>query len=133
MPCLYCEQHGREREAEIIERQEQYRQTDETVLVVSGTLASGQWLCDSCDARLSKGDRATLVSAFPGYCHDDLRDYDFGYEQQYFAMKESDTATAYGAEWPDGSIMNRRKPSRPARPPQKPLCALDFPRPKPAG
>jgi hypothetical protein len=133
MPYLYCEKHGREHEAGIIEQQDVYRQADETVLVISGTLIYGAFHCDQCNATLLDDDTATLVAAFPSHCRDDLHDYDFGYERQYFAMKESDTATAYGAEWPDDSIRNRRKPSRPARQPKKPLCALDFPRANPAG
>jgi hypothetical protein len=131
MPYLYCEKHGHEREAGIIERQEVYREADETVLVVSGTLISGPWLCDRCNAQLRKADTAYLVSAFPSHCRDDLHDYDFGYERQYFAMTADDRATAYGADWPDDSIRNRRKVNRPAPQPKKPLCALDFPRPKP--
>ena len=79
-----------------------------------------------CDAQLRKGDQAMLVSAFPGHCRDDLYDYDFGYERQYFAMNRSDKATAYGADWPDDSISNRRHVRRPARPYKKPLCALDL-------
>jgi hypothetical protein len=131
MPRLYCEQHGREREARIIEQQENYRQVDETVLVASGTLVSGPWLCDSCNADLSKGDIAVLVSAFPNHCRDELYNYDFGYERGYFAMGKSDTATVYGAEWPDDSIRHRRPIPRTARQAKSPpLCALDFAKPK---
>ena len=110
MPYLYCEKHGREREAGIIEQQDEYREAAENMLVAGGTLVSGPWLCDSCNAQLRKGDTAVLVSAFPSHCRDDLYGYDFGYERQYFAMKASDTATAYGAEWPDDSIRRRRIP-----------------------
>jgi hypothetical protein len=131
MPYLFCEKHGLEHEAGIINRQELYRRADETVLVTAGTLVSATWLCDRCSALLSKGDQAILVFAFPSHCRDDLCNYDFGYERQYFAMTPGDTATAYGAEWPDNSITNRRKLSRKATKPTKPLCALDFPRPKP--
>jgi hypothetical protein len=130
MPYLYCQKHGREREAGIIERQDDYREADETVLVASGTLVSGPWLCDRCNAQLRPGHTAVLVSAFPSLWRSDLYDYDFGYERQYFAMNESDTATAYGVEWPDDSIRKRRKVNRPAPPPRNPLCALDIPRPK---
>ncbi len=126
MPYLYCEKHGREHEAGIIERQEEHRREDEIVLVASGTLTSGPWQCDRCGDELRKGDQAMLLSAFPGHCREDLYGYDFGYERQYFAMTKTDTATAYGAGWPDDSISNRRKLSRPARPPRKPLCALDL-------
>lgn len=112
MPYLYCETHGREREAGIIERQEAYRQADENVLVVSGKLTTGPWQCDSCNGQLRKGSTAMLVSAFPSHFRDDLYNYDFGYERQYFAMNGSDTATAYGAEWPDDSITQRRVTER---------------------
>lgn len=108
MPNLYCETHGREREAGIIERQEVYRQADEIVLVARGTLVSGPWRCDSCNARLRPGTTATLLSAFPSQCRDELYNYDFGYERQYFAMKGNDTAISYGAAWPDDSIRKRR-------------------------
>ena len=108
MPYLYCEKHGREREAGIIERQNLYREADETVLVASGTLVSGPWLCDTCMAQLKAGTAAVLVSAFPSHCRDDLYDYDFGYERQYFAITDDDRATAYGADWPDDSIRKRR-------------------------
>jgi hypothetical protein len=131
MPDLYCEKHGWEREAGIIERQEEYRQQGECVLVVSGTLISGPWLCDKCNARLKEGNRAMLVSAFAHLWRDGLYDYDFHYERRYLAMTADDRAAAYGAEWPDDSIRKRRvarsmQPSQGKAPP----CALDFPRPK---
>jgi hypothetical protein len=126
MPYLYCEKRGREREAGIIERQADYRQADEIVLVVSGTLVSGPWLCDSCNVQLREGHRAWLVSAFPSHCRDELYEYDFGYERQYFAMKPTEAATAYGVPWPDDSIRSRRNARRPARAPTKPILALDL-------
>jgi hypothetical protein len=132
MSYLLCEKHGREREAEIIAQQEMYRQEGESLLAATGRLVSGPWQCDRCGAQLRKGGQAMLFSAFPGHFHDQLCDYDFGYERQYFAMIGNDTATAYGAEWPDDSIRNRRKLSRPASQPKKPVCALDLPTPKPA-
>jgi hypothetical protein len=107
MPSLYCEQHGREQESRTIARQDDFRHADESVLIVSGTLTGGPWLCDRCNADLGKGDRAVLLSAFPSHCRDELFDYDFGYERQYFAMTGSDTAAAYGADWPDDSIRRR--------------------------
>src|SRR5947209_6874632 len=109
MPYLYCEEHGPEREAGIVGRQEDYRQAGESVLVISGTLASGPWQCDSCNAQLGKGNTAYLVSVLPGWVAEGLTDYDFGYELAYFAMTVSDKATAYGAAWPDDSIGNRRR------------------------
>jgi hypothetical protein len=126
MPYLYCEKHGREHEAHIVEQQEVYREADESVLIASGALISGPWQCDSCNARLREGDQAVLVSAFPSHCRDELYGYDFGYERQYFAFSQGDTATAYGADWPDDSIRKRRKLSSPARPPNGLLCALDL-------
>ena len=74
------------------------------------TLVTGPWLCDRCGDEIRKGDQAVLVSAFPSHCRDELHDYDFGYERQYFAMNRRDTATAYGADWPDDSIGGRRTP-----------------------
>ncbi len=134
MPYLYCQQHGQQQEASTIARQDELRMEDESVLIVSGTLISGSWLCDSCNAQLGKGDRATLVSAFPSHCRDDLYHYDFGYERQYFAMTGSDTATAYGADWPDDSFRKRRMTGRgQARPRREPLWALDLRPPKTAG
>jgi hypothetical protein len=108
MPHLYCQKDGREREAVIIQRQELYRQEGETVLVASGTLTTGPRLCDECNATITPGSSAMLVSAFPSLWRSDLYDYDFGYERQYFAMTADDRATAYGAEWPDDSISKRR-------------------------
>jgi hypothetical protein len=134
MPYLYCEKHGRAHEAHIIEQQDKYRQADETVLVTAGTLVSGPWQCDKCNASLRPANTAVLVSAFPSHCREDLCGYDFGYERQYFAMTKGDTATVYGAEWPDDSIRTRRNIKRTkARQPQKPLCALDFQRPRSDG
>jgi hypothetical protein len=126
MSYLYCDKHGREREAGIVEQQDAYRQAGEMVLVVSGTLATGPWQCDGCNATLGKGKRATLVSAFPSPCRHELYDYDFAYELGYFAMTRNDTATAYGAPWPDDSIRNRRKVSCTVKQAKPPLCALDF-------
>jgi hypothetical protein len=107
MPYLYCEKDGREHERSSVEQKAVYRQADESVLIVKGRLISGPWRCDKCNAHLKQGDSATLVSAFPSHCRDQLYDYDFGYERQYFAMKPSDTATVYGSEWPDDSIRDR--------------------------
>jgi hypothetical protein len=85
------------------------------VQVASGTLVSGPWHCDSRNAA-QEGDPVTLVSAFPSHCRDDLYNYDFGYERQYFAMKGSDTATTYGAKWPDDSVGRRRPQLKPTAP-----------------
>lgn len=126
MPYLYCRKHGQEREAGIVNQQEEYRHADEIVLVVSGKLISGSWACDSCNDEIRKGGRATLVSSFPSHCRDGLYSYDFAYERQYFRMTLADTATAYGAEWPDNSIRNRRTFSGPPRPAKQQVCALDL-------
>jgi hypothetical protein len=127
MPYLYCEQHGQQHLERTDGHQDELRQEGESVLAVTGTLISGIWLCDRCNAELDKGQRATLVSAFPSHCRRDLYDYDFGYELEYFAMTKSDTATVYGADWPDDSVSNRPTPRRrQARQPKEPLCALDL-------
>lgn len=130
MPYLYCEPHGQEHQAGTISRQEELRQEGESVLIVSGTLVSGPWRCDRCNAKLAQGDRAVWVYAFPSHCRDTLYDYDFGYEREYFAMRKTDKAAVYGADWPDDSISHRRDIRRgETRPRRKPVCALDL-RPK---
>jgi hypothetical protein len=127
MPYLYCEKHGQEHLARTVEHQDELRQEGESVLAVTGTLITGIWLCDRCNAELDKGDRAVWVYAFPSHCRPDLYDYDFGYELEYFAMTKSDTATVYGADWPDDSIRNRRiTRRRQVRQPKTPVCALDL-------
>ena len=108
MPYLYCEQHGREHEAGIAARKDDYLRLDETVLVVRETLISDPWVCDSCNEILNKGMTAILVCAFPSHCRDQLRDYDFGYERQFFAITSGCSVIAYGAEWPDDSIRMMR-------------------------
>ena len=134
MPYLYCERHGQEHEAGIVERQDESRQEGETVLVVSGRLNRGTWQCDRCGTQLRPGDRATLITAFPSHCRDRLYDYDFAYEREYLAMSKSDRAAVYGADWPDDSIRTRRNVSRrEARLRRRPLCALDFPPPNDSG
>jgi hypothetical protein len=134
MPYLFCRKHGLEHEASCRENQDNYRQLGETVLVVSGTLISGPWRCDRCNATLRKGRTAYLATAYPRHNARDLADYDFGYERRYFAMTARDTATAYGAQWPDDSIRNRRITGRThASQPKKPLCALDLRPPKSPG
>jgi hypothetical protein len=125
MPYLYCAAHGSEQEADLAARRDTYRRAGESVLVVAGTLTGGPFPCDRCHAGLGPGDAAWLVSAFPARLHDALRDYDFGYERQYFAMARTDAATVYGVAWPDDSIRNRRVPKH-MPPGKKPLCALDL-------
>ena len=109
MPYLFCVRDGRVHEALSLEEQGEYRQADESVLIVKGTLISGPWSCDRCNKPIKRGNLAILVSSFPSHCRDHLYDYDFGYERQYFAMRGSDKTTVYGAEWPDDSIRQRRQ------------------------
>jgi hypothetical protein len=130
MPYLYCKEDGLRHEANSAAHQEEYREIGESVLIVKGRLISGPWRCDSCNAVLKKGDLAHFHAAYPADCRDYLYDYDFAYEQEYFAMKRSDKAVVYGAPWPDDSISNRRLASpqeRKRRSEQpRPLCALDL-------
>ena len=114
MPRLLCETHGREEESETVRDQDEYRNAGECVLVVSGTLISGPWNCDRCNAELAVGQTASLFSAFPVWVAEGLIDYDFGYEREYFAMGRADTAAVYGADWPDDSIRRRRLGKRSA-------------------
>jgi hypothetical protein len=127
MPRLYCETHGREEEAEIIAHQDEYRQEGESVLVVSGKLISGVFVCDRCNREMAAGQTAWLISALPGWVAEGLTDYDFGYERGYFAMAKTDTASVYGIDWPDDSIRHRRPLRRSGRQDKSPpLCALDL-------
>ena len=127
MPRLYCDTHGREREAEILANQDTYRQEGESVLVVKGRLIRGPFLCDRCNKKLAAGKPAWLISALPGWVADGLIDYDFGYEREYFAMAKTDTATVYGTDWPDDSIRHRRPLRRSGGQTQSPpLCALEI-------
>lgn len=127
MPRLYCEKHGRQCEADIIANRDTYRQEGESVLVVKGRLKCGPFLCDRCNKELAAGQAAWLISALPGWVADGLIDYDFGYEREYFAMAKTDTATVYGADWPDDSIRHRRPVRRSGRQTKSPpLCAMDL-------
>lgn len=100
MPYLYCELHGREKEAEAAGSRAVHRDEGATVLIVAGALKSGPWHCDRCNARLGKGARAVLLTPLPAwiterYCH-----YDFAHEKRYFAMKGGERIATYGALWP---------------------------------
>jgi hypothetical protein len=77
------------------ETEEEYRRLGETIVTVSGTLISGPWHCDRCNARLKKGAAATLMTAFPRNCAAELADYDYGNERQYFRVEQA-AVTAYG-------------------------------------
>jgi hypothetical protein len=96
MPYLLCDAHGREYQARVTQKQELYRQEGESILIVSGSLRSGPWLCDKCNARLNKGSRAMLGIVYPRYITESLHEYDFGYERRYFDMQQAETAV-FGA------------------------------------
>ena len=129
MPYLFCETHGREHEAGAAGREEAYRKEGETVLTMRGTLISGPWQCDrgTCGAPLRKGMRAYLASAFPAWIADQLEDYDFAYEQRYFAIKQAE-GKLYGAKCPGlAAALAGRRSTRPATHRRaEPLCALDL-------
>lgn len=103
MPRLYCEPHGQEDEARVIERREQYRQEGESVLIVKGRLTNGPFLCDRCGVELQRGDPACLVSAYPRWIVEQMQGYDFDYERQYFTVERAVVAV-YGAGWPVGKV-----------------------------
>lgn len=96
MPYLFCKRHGRQHEASSRGSQEEYQQIGETVVIVSGTLISGPWQCDRCNAALNKGDAAYLVAAYPSHYADELAAYDYGYERRYFQVEKA-TVKVYGA------------------------------------
>jgi hypothetical protein len=99
MPHLLCDKHGREQEAATRKHEELYQQEGETVLIVKGTLISGPWHCDRCNAVLKKGQPAILLMAYPRWMTEGMTDYDFLYESRYFATGKAEVAV-YGADWP---------------------------------
>jgi hypothetical protein len=101
MAWLYCSVHGRGQENFTIARQADYRQEGESVLIAHGTLTSGGWHCDRCNARLRRGDPATLMTAFPRYITEAMDEYDFASERRYFELAKVDVKR-YGASWPGG-------------------------------
>jgi hypothetical protein len=101
MPRLYCEEHGRDQEARSESEHESYRMLGETVLIVTGPLKTPSWRCDRCYARLKKGTRAYLVTAFPHQFAEDLDRYDYAYERQYFLLEKAEIKV-YGAGVPGG-------------------------------
>jgi hypothetical protein len=133
MPYLFCEKHGREHEDSAAGQQEAYRQEGESVLTMRGTLISGPWLCDRCNASLTKGTHAYLASAFPAWVGEGTEDYDFAYERRYFAVEKAE-AKLYGARWPGLAAALAGRSAQPVtRRPAEPLCALDlFRKPEPA-
>jgi hypothetical protein len=124
MPYLFCEEHGGEYRARASERQELYRQEGETILIVSGTLRRGPWVCDKCNAPLSTGSRATLAIVYPRYITESLSEYDFGYEWRYFDMEKAELAV-FGAAWPFRMVARSGHRAKRQRT-QRPLCALDL-------
>lgn len=129
MPYLYCEQHGQAHEADTIENQERYREEGETVLIVSGPLKTGPWLCDSCNNQIARGSTAYLLSPLPGWITESTDKYGLVYERQYFAMKGKERIAVYGAAWPGigesgGRVRGSRGPARTAK--REPICALDL-------
>ncbi len=101
MPYLFCPAHAQEHEESCREGEEEYRRLGETVVMVSGTLISGPWQCDRCNARLGKGGAATLMTAFPSSYANELADYDYGKERRYFRVAEA-AIKVYGAMPPGG-------------------------------
>ena len=115
MPRLYCEEHGREYEADAGARQEEYRREGESVLIVRGRLRTGPWLCDRCNATLDSGSAAWLASFLPAWITGQTEAYEFEYERAYFAMNEA-TVAVYGAAWPAITLTPAGKVAhRPAR------------------
>lgn len=106
MPTLYCETHGGKHQARVGGQSTLYRDEGESVLIVTGRLASGPWRCDDggCRARLRTGDAATLLTSFPRWITESMYDYDFEHERRYFAMRGAETMTVYGAAWPGGDV-----------------------------
>jgi hypothetical protein len=125
MPYLFCEEHGGEYQARVIDNQELYRQKGETILIVTGGLRSGRWLCDKCNAPLSTGSRATLAIAYPRYITESIHQYNFAYERQYFDMEKAEVAL-YGAAWPVRMVVPRTRHRAKTQRSQPPLCALDL-------
>lgn len=130
MPYLFCEEHGQAREADSRTYQEHYDELGESVLIVSGRLKTGPWLCDRCNATIPRGGTAYLVTGFPRWIVESVNDYDFGYERGYFPMKGEERIAVYGAHWPavqdeSGAI---RAPRRRADRPQKrrPIYAVEL-------
>ena len=99
----YCERRGREHEARVGGRASIYCHEGETILIVKGKLLSGGWLCDRCNASLGKGSQACLLIVFPRWVTEQMPDYDFRHERQYFAVEKAEIAV-YGAAWPGGTL-----------------------------
>jgi hypothetical protein len=102
MPHLFCDEHGREHEARCIEEQENYRRFGEAVLIVVGPLKSPSHRCQACHARLRRGQRGYLVTAFPRPSPEDLARYDYAAEREYLVLEHAE-ARLYGAPPPSSS------------------------------
>lgn len=102
MPRLLCIEHGREHEAAAKTQRQVGGDDSESVLFVTGTLISGPWHCDKCNARLDRGGTASLMSFVDGRSGSGIPDYDIGYERRYFAMRGKEKVAVYGAACPWG-------------------------------
>jgi len=101
MPYLFCKPHGQEHAADCEKDQDTYRQLGETVMIVSGRLHSGGWLCDRCNVPLKIGATAYLLTSYPEHFARELEGYDYANERHYFQM-ESIEVNIYGAMPPGG-------------------------------
>jgi hypothetical protein len=99
MPRLYCAECGKQEHAKSVQNRERYQQEGETVLIVTGKLISGPWMCDRCNGGIAVGKQAFLVRAFPKWMIEELHVYDYVYEREYFATEEIEVMT-YGVDWP---------------------------------
>ena len=99
MPYLYCAACGPGHEGRVSGQEQFYRDEGESVLIVKGTLTGGPHRCDTCNARLKRGDAATLLSAFPRHAVEGMDSYDFACERRYFDRKRAE-AKVYGTAWP---------------------------------
>jgi hypothetical protein len=99
MPYLFCEEHGRDREALFAQEQENYRRFGETMLVVTGPLKTASCCCHSCNARLRRGQRGYLVTAFPRPLAEGMDAYEYAAEREYLVLEHAE-ARLYGAEPP---------------------------------
>ena len=95
MSSLYCKTHGEEKEAEARADDEEMREDGESVLIVHGRLISGPWRCDRCNAELNEGDEAFFEAIYPRHITEQIYDYDFSYEREYFALHDGSLAAGF--------------------------------------